>query len=107
MDIYTLLLAFFRDHYVYEQRDINEKLTGKWTFGTEKDIGGKIYDLVVNHLFNLFNKECLIKAAREIRDYSDSIDKIDDKNWRDRNELESMVDIKRKEVAKRLFLTVW
>jgi hypothetical protein len=101
MNTYILLLAFFRDHYVYNQRDINEKQTGKWTFGTEKDIGGEIYNSVVEYLFNLFNKELLIKAAREIADYGDSIEKIGNE-WRDRDEYRNMVDVKRQEVAKRL-----
>lgn len=101
MDTYVLLLAFFRDHFCYEEKDWNEQKTGKWVFGTEKEIGGMIYQLVANHLIEKFKQDYLVKYAREIKDYSDSIEKIGEK-WRDSNELQSMIDIKRQEIAKKI-----
>lgn len=109
MDTYILLLAFFRDHFCYEEKDFNDKKTGKWTFGTTSGCcGGKIYQLVIDHLMEKFKKEYLIRYGIEIKNYRDSIEKVGN-DWRDGNELEEMIDAKRQEIARKICIenTLW
>ena len=63
---YDLALAFLKDHFVY--KDSGSK--GEYHFGSEKDIGGFLYQLMYEHAIEIFGREALITILREIHDYS-------------------------------------
>jgi hypothetical protein len=67
---YELILAFLKDHYVYDGTDLNGLKTGNVEIGSGGSVGGHMYRFGMNMMLTEFDRKELVKHLQEIEKYS-------------------------------------
>ena len=69
LDAKDLLIAFFKDYFIFDKTDMNGKKIGGYEFGCGGSVGGFMCQAVFDYLFKYFGREALVQGALEIKEY--------------------------------------
>lgn len=98
LDAKDLLIAFFKDYFIYEKTDMYGNRKSGYQFACGGSVGGFMSQAVFDYLLKYFGREALEQGALEIKEYNQQF--YDNKIlWNTMDEWAEKLNQKREEVA--------